>query len=138
VAPNTLQAAKSQSKGLAGTLVRTIAWLAAVLLNGAAAALISAYLTTGTGIPTTVRIFGALGMVMFLSMVALLVLARVGRLPQWGSKAMAAFCSGIPTLWLLGSLDYGRLSGLELMSVIIIALCAWGTWWAFKLFPMSK
>ena len=117
--------------------MRTIAWIVALLLNGTAAALISPCLT-GTGIPTTVRIFGALGMGMFLSVIALLVLARVGRLPQWGSKAMATFCAGIPTLWLLGSLDYGSLSGLELLSVIIIALCAWGTWQAFKLFPRSK
>jgi hypothetical protein len=51
---------------------------------------------------------------------------------------MRYLCLFLPLLWLLGSLDHGILSGQEILSVVVVAALAWGTWRTFKLFSGSR
>jgi hypothetical protein len=112
--------------------MRTLGWFTALLLNGVVvfAALM---LAVDSASPATVRTVACIVAALALSAVALLVLARLTRLPRWGSTAMRYVCLSFPVLWLLGSLDHGILSGQELLSVIVVAVFAWGTWRVFQL-----
>lgn len=114
-------------------VMRTLGWLVALLLNGV---VVAAFASSAfePGAPAKARAIGAAVAFLFLAIAALLLLARLSRLPAWGSRAMGGLCCSLPVLWLLGSLDHGILSGHEVLSVLFVSLFAWGTWRAFKLF----
>ena len=115
--------------------MRTTGWLIALVLNCAAIALFAPGLFE-VGAPAQGRVIGGGIAALFLAVTVLLVLARFSHLPSWGPQVMRYLCASIPVLWAIGSLDHGILSGLELLSVVFISLFAWGTWRAFKLFPI--
>lgn len=114
--------------------MRTVGWLVALLLN---CAVVVAFAPSVFEVdaPAKARAISAGATLVFLSIAVLLALARLARLPSWGSQAMLYLCISVPVLWLLGSLDHGILSGQEVLSVLLISLFAWGTWRAFSLFP---
>jgi hypothetical protein len=114
--------------------MRTIGWLVAVLLNCTLVLAFAPAIFEGDA-PAEARAVGAVVVLLGLAIVGLLLLARLARLPSWGSQAMRYLCISFPVLWLLGSLDHGILSGQELVSIAFICVFAWGTWRAFKLFP---
>lgn len=66
------------------------------------------------------------------SVVMLLVLAAVRRVPNWGFAAMRWLTIVVPVLWLLAALDTGRVSGQEIVFLLVSVLVAWGTWYAFR------
>ena len=115
--------------------MRTTGWLIALVLNCAVIA-ICAPAIFEVGAPAQGRIVGGGIAALFLAVAYLLVAARFSRLPSWGPQVMRYLCASIPVVWVIGSLDHGILSGLELLSVVFISLFAWGTWRAFKLFPL--
>jgi hypothetical protein len=115
--------------------MRTAGWLIALVLNCAVIAIFVPALFE-VGAPAQGRIVSGGIVALFLAVVFLLVAARFSRLPSWGTQVMRYLCASIPVVWAIGSLDYGMLSGLEWLSVVFIALFAWGTWRAFKLFPL--
>ena len=114
--------------------LRTIAWLTAVFVNASVVATF-AFSALEIGTSTKDRIIGFAVAAIFLAVVAFLVSARVSSLPSWGAFVMHCLCIGIPFLWLLASLDYGIVSGKEILSVLLVSLLTWGTWHAFKRCP---
>ena len=112
--------------------MRTVGWLAVLLLHFAiAAAFAPSVFESGAAVET--RVIGAAVVATFVGVAALLVLERVGKLPSWGTSAMRVLCLGIPAIWLLGALDRGILSGLEAASVAFVSLLMWSTWRVFNL-----
>ena len=112
--------------------MRTVGWLAVLLLNLAiAAAFAPSALESGAAVAT--RLIGAAVVATFAGVAALLLLDRVGKLPSWGTSAMRVLCLGMPAIWLIGALDRGILSGLEVASVAFVSLLMWSTWHVFNL-----
>lgn len=112
--------------------MRTIVWFLALVINAAVAALFApVVLNVHVLLVSRLAIAGVVSVL--LAICALLVAVRLRRAPQWGSQTMRWLCAAGPMLWLLGSLDTGRVSGLELWSVLLMTLLAWGSWNAFKL-----
>lgn len=107
--------------------MRTIGWLIALLLNGAVVAAFVPSAVTGD-------IGGLFGSALFAAICALLIAARIQRLPSWAYTAMKVLCCAVPVLGLAGALDYGRVSGLEILSLIFAVLVGLGSWHAFLLF----
>ncbi len=114
--------------------MRTVGWLIALILNCSVIAVFSTSFFE-IGAPAQERLLGGGIATLFLAVAVLLVLARFSRLPSWGPQVMRYLCASIPVLWAISSLDHGILSGLEFLSVVLIALFAWGTWRVFQLFP---
>lgn len=114
--------------------MRTVGWLLVFLLNGAVGVVFSQSIFE-VGAPSSTKVFGALVGTLCLAVILLLVQRRLARSPAWARPAMRCLCFCFPALWLLGSLDHGILSGLEIWSVLLVGLLSWGTWRAFNLFP---
>lgn len=110
--------------------MRALFRLLALLLNGALG--VTFVLVTLDGDETIMRrtVCGLIAM-LFVSVAAFLAWVLLARLPVWGPRAMRYLCTSLPVAWLLGSFDHGILSGLEMMSVLLISLLAWGSWLAF-------
>ena len=66
----------------------------------------------------------------------LLLLARVRRLPEHGSRLMASLCLAVPLLWLVGSMDRGIISGQEWAFLVVVCAIAAETCFVFK--PLDK
>ncbi len=114
-------------------LMRTAFWLVGLLLHvGLMSALVFAAFDQEMSIKELAVCLSLA--LLFLAFALLLVLQKLHRLPLWGSRAMKYLCFGLPVLWLLGSLDHGIVSGLEIGSIVAVSLLAWGTWRAFNLF----
>jgi hypothetical protein len=111
--------------------LRTIAWLIAVFVNASVAAAF-AFSALEIGTEPKDRIIGLAVAALFTAVVTLLVSARVEAMPSWGPGAMRCLCLCIPFFWLLASLDYGIVSGKEVLSFLLVSLLAWGTWHVFK------
>ena len=116
--------------------MKSLGWLCALLANGFIAFGFGSF-GLEPGVPFAVRAMGAAVSVLFLCVVFFLVLARINKLPRYGTKLMAGLCVAIPVLWVASSLDYGILSGQEIVSGALISLLSLGSWHAFKLFPPS-
>jgi len=106
--------------------MRTLSWVIALLVSFSviAAFLPSAFNGDIVGFSVS-SLFTAIG--------ALLVAARIKRLPSWGHATMKFLCWSVPVLALAGSLDYGIVSGQELFSLMLAVLFGWGIWHAFLL-----
>src|SRR5262245_13656034 len=113
--------------------MRTLGWIVAILVNGALAV---AFLpgVTAPDVPIMTRLLTVLVVTGLATAVLFLLMARLRHVPSWLPRAMRYLCLSFPILWLVGSLDHGIVSGLELLSVVAIALLAWGTWHVFRLF----
>ena len=107
--------------------MRTLGWLIALLVNFGVIATFAPSMFDGD-------IVGFVVSVLFAAICILLVVARVQRLPSWGRTAMKLLCWAVPVLALVGSLDLGRISGLEFYSLIFAVLVGWGSWRAFLLY----
>jgi hypothetical protein len=79
------------------------------------------------------RLCAALVALALVASLALLVLARLRRVPAWGASAMRALCIAVPLLWLIGSIATGVVSVQEVMFVLSVSLLAWATWRVFRL-----
>lgn len=107
--------------------MRTVFWLIALLVNCSVIVAFMPGVFDGDVVSTAVSaVLFAIGF--------LLIAARMGRTSSWGDAAMTAICTGIPIALLVGSLDLGRISGLEFYSLVVALLFAWGMWKAFRLF----
>lgn len=107
--------------------MRTLGWLIALLVNcGAFAAFVPSALGGDVIAFAVSALFFAIG--------ALLIAARVAHVPSWGYSAMKVLCLTVPFAGFVGSLDLGRISGLEFYSLVFAALFAWGMWRAFLLY----
>ena len=113
--------------------MRTLGWLVAILINGTLAIGFVPGVTAPDASITT-RLLTVLVVAGLATSVLFLLMARLRRVPLWLPRAMRYLCFSFPFLWLVGSLDHGIVSGLELLSVVAIALIAWGTWHVFSLF----
>jgi hypothetical protein len=107
--------------------MRTLGWLIALLVNFGVIAAFAPSMFEG-------EFIGFVASALFVAVCVLLVVARVQRLPSWGHIAMKLLCWAVPVFALAGSLDYGRVSGLEFFSLIFAALLGWGSWRAFLLY----
>ena len=107
--------------------MRTLGWLIALLANFGVIAAFSPSMFEGD-------IVGFVASALFAAICVLLIAVRVQRLPSWGHTAMKLLCWAVPVLALAGSLDYGRISGLEAYSLIFAVLLGWGSWRAFLLY----
>jgi Ca2+/Na+ antiporter len=107
--------------------MRTLSWVIALLAN---LGVIAAFA------PSTIEgdIVGISASALFLAIGALLVAARLGRLPYWGHKSMLFLCLAVPVLAFVGSLDLGIISGQEFVSIVVAVLLGLGSWRAFLLF----
>lgn len=107
--------------------MRTLGWLIALLVNCSVLAAFVPSAFDGDVIAFAVSaLFFAIG--------ALLVAARVAHLPYWGYSAMKVLCLTVPISGFVGSLDSGRISGLEFYSLVFAVLFASGVWRAFLLY----
>lgn len=111
--------------------LRTLVWLTAVFVNASVAAAFT-YSALEIGTAPKDRIIGLAVAALFVAVVALLVSARVAAMPQWGLAVMRCLCLFIPFFWLLASLDYGIVSGKEVLSFLLVSMLAWGTWHVYK------
>ena len=107
--------------------MHTLSWLIVLLVNFGVIAAFAPSMADGDLVGTSVS-------ALFAAISALLVAARFRHLPTWGHTAMKLLCWAIPVLALAGSLDYGIVSGQEILSLIVAALIGWGSWRAFLLF----
>jgi hypothetical protein len=113
--------------------MRTLGWLCALLVNATLACGAILYVFEPEPSVRERAFAGATGSVL-LFIVILLLLARFGPLPRWAPKAMSLVCVAIPIVFILGSLDLGIISGLEIISIVFASAFAWGTWFAFSLY----
>jgi hypothetical protein len=114
--------------------MRTLGWLIILLLNLGIATTFAPLVFDGEA-PVQSRTVGAMVTLLFFCISSLLIAARFHRSPSWAHPAMKILCWAVPVLWLLGSLDYGMVSGLEFLSLIFAAAIAWASWRAFLFFP---
>ena len=107
--------------------MRTLGWLIALLLNFGVVAAFAPSMFDGD-------IVGFVVSALFAAICVLLIAARIQHLPSWGHTAMKVLCCAVPVLGLAGSLDYGTVSGLEMISLVFALLVGLGSWRAFLLF----
>jgi hypothetical protein len=111
--------------------MRTLGWLCALLLNAALACVAILYVFEPEP-SVSERAFAGAAATVLAFIVILLLLARFGSLPRWAPNAMRLVCAGVPLVFILGSLDLGIISGLEIISIVFASAFAWGTWYAFS------
>lgn len=98
--------------------MRTLIWVIALLVSFGVIAAFTPSMLNGDIVGFAVSsLFTAIG--------TLLVAARIKRLPSWGHATMKRLCWSVPVLALVGSLDYGIVSGQELFSLILAVLFGW-------------
>lgn len=114
--------------------MKTLGWLIVLLLNLGVATAFAPLVFEGDA-PVQSRAVGTVVALLFFSISGLLITARFDRSPSWARSAMKLLCWAVPVLWLLGSLDYGMVSGHEFLSLFFAAAIAWASWRAFLLFP---
>ena len=107
--------------------MRTLGWLIALLVNCSVLAAFVPSAFNGDVIAFAVSAW-------FIAIGALLVTARIAHVPYWGYSAMRVLCFTVPIAGFVGSLDSGRISGLEFYSLVFAVLFAWGVWKAFLLY----
>ena len=107
--------------------MRTLGWLIALLVNLFVVAAFAPSMLEGD-------IVGFVASALFATISALLIATRDQRLPSWGHTAMKVLCCAVPVLALAGALDYGRVSGLEMLSLIFAVLVGLGSRRALLLF----
>ena len=116
--------------------MRTVICLFVALLNiafaGIAFAGVFAAASLSAKVPATFYVAQVPLAVLATAAAALLVLARLGRQPSWGTAAMRIVCLGVPSVCLLGSLDYGILSDLELLLLLVVTALYLATWYAYR------
>lgn len=98
--------------------MRTLVWFIALVVNFSVLAAFAP--SAFDGDLTALAISAA-----FFAIGTLLIAARVGRVPYWGFSAMKVLCLTVPVAGFVGSLDSGRISGLEFYSLIFAVLFAW-------------
>jgi hypothetical protein len=113
--------------------MKTFVW-SLVLLGNLAVALAFASLVFKGDITSESSIMGIIFGLLFFAICGMLIAARINCVPPWGRLGMKLLCSAVPLSWLLGSLDSGMISGLELISLIFPAFFGWASWRAFLLF----
>jgi hypothetical protein len=116
--------------------MKTAVFIAAVVLDALFLS-VAGLASVAEGVAMPGRVCAALVAAALTGCVVLLVLARAGRVPSWGGTAMRFLCCAIPSLWLAGSLDAGRVAVQEAVFLLVVALLAWGTWRVFKSFHPS-
>lgn len=106
--------------------MRNFIWLVPLLANIGIIALYAPGALSGDMIASVVTIlFGLIS--------ALLIAARFGRVPPGGYVAMKVTCISVPLVAIVGSLDAGKISGLEFYAIVIAMLFSWATWKTFLL-----
>jgi hypothetical protein len=111
--------------------MKNLVLLFALLLNGPF--LVMAGFAAAEGeLDAVPRITAGLVTLALAASLVLLLLARVRRLPEHGSRLMASLCLAVPLLWLIGSMDKGIISGQESAFLIVVCVIAAGTWFVFK------
>lgn len=112
--------------------MRNLGWLIVLLVDIGIIALYSTSASSGDVFYFAVTIpFWAIG--------TLLIAVRFGHVPRGGHTAMKVICIVIPVFAVAGSLDSGRISGLEFYSIGIAMLFSWGAWKIFILYsPTPK
>lgn len=113
--------------------MKTIFWAVVLLMNFAAIAAFGTALLDSR-VPATAQIISVAFVAVFLTKSSLLVAARLNRTPSWAKTVMKVLCCGVPLLWLAGSFDHGMVSGLEVISVLFVALFGLASWRAFLMF----
>lgn len=110
--------------------MRNLYWASSLVLNLAVVAAFAPSIFA-SDVQPGVRVVGAMVALPFAAICAILVAARLRGVSSRVVMLMKALCCAIPVLWLAGSFDHGRISGLELVSVLFAALYAWATWRVF-------
>ena len=111
--------------------MKNLVLLFALLLNGPC--LVMAGFAAAEGeLDAAPRLTAGLVTVALAASLVLLLLARVRRLPEHGSRLMAGLCLVVPILWLVGSMDRGIISGQEWAFQFVVSAIAAGTWFVFK------
>ena len=111
--------------------MKTLVLFFAVLVNAAFLA-VAAMAAATVEIPPTGRAVAAAITLALGCASALLLLARLDKLPARGADAMRYLCLGVPVLWFAGSLDRGTISGQEWIFLLVVSVVTWGTWHVFK------
>jgi len=118
--------------------MRNLYWASSLALN---LAVVAAFAPSvfASDVPPGVRVVGAMVSLLFAALCSILVAARFRVMSSRVAMLMKALCCAIPVLWLAGSFDHGRISGLEVVSVLLAALYAWATWRVFLIpAPMKR
>jgi hypothetical protein len=111
--------------------MRVLSLTLAALCNLAFMALAGSTLFAA-GVEWPDRVLSLVLTLVLVAVVALLLLASARRVPEWGVPAMRWLTIAVPVLWLLASLDTGRVSGQETAFLLVSVFIAWGTWYAFR------
>jgi hypothetical protein len=82
--------------------------------------------------PVLVRVFGACSVLHGVAAVALLIIGWRSPSRRWARLA-AVLSTAFVVLWIVGSFDYGTMSGLEIAGVMVVALAATVNWYAVRL-----
>jgi hypothetical protein len=111
--------------------MKTLVLFFAVLVN-AAFLTVATMAAAATEIPLAGRAVAAAIALALGCALALLLLARLNKLPARGADAMRYLCLGVPVLWFAGSLDRGTISSQEWIFLLVVSVVTWGTWRVFK------
>jgi hypothetical protein len=111
--------------------MRTLCWLIVLLFN---LAIFATFAQSALKMHFPNIVIYLLFSLLFLAISCLLITARFHRVPFWGHRGMKLLCWAVPILWSLGCLDHGIISGLEFLTIIIVALPCWFSWRAFLFF----
>ena len=112
-------------------MMKTVTLVLALFFN-VVFLVVAALATASEGVALGGRICAALVVLGLAGVVALLVLARLERVPPWGTLTMRVLAVAVPVLWLLGSLEGEGASTPELVFLAIVALVSWGSWRVFR------
>ena len=111
--------------------MKNLVLLFALLLNGLVLVM-AGFATAEPELDAAPRITAGLVTFALAVSLVLLLLARVRRLPEHGSRLMASLCLAVPLLWLVGSMDRGIISGQEWAFLVVVCAIAAETWFVFK------
>jgi len=115
--------------GHVSPLMKTIIWLLAPLIDGAAVVLYASSLSIDQ--PPSLLLWSISLMILFLSLGCLVVASRFVGLRARYHESAKLLCASLPVIMFIGSLDLGIISGLEIVSIIFSALLGWLNWRAF-------
>ena len=110
--------------------MKNLVLLFALLLNGLVLVM-AGFATAEPELDAAPRITAGLVTFALAVSLVLLLLARVRRLPEHGSRLMASLCLAVPLLWLVGSMDRGIISGQEWAFLVVVCATAAETWFVF-------
>ena len=110
--------------------MKNLVLLFALLLNGSVLVM-AGFAAAEPELDAAPRITAGLVTFALAASLVLLLLARVRRLPEHGSRLMASLCLAVPLLWLVGSMDRGIISGQEWAFLVVVCATAAETWFVF-------